>query len=91
MPIDKQYMKKVNELLKEAGRLDLFRYAFEKDKPKLPEDFVKKVIADHPEKPIRVNPYQKYADKAKKRAEDWYHSLSEHEKSFLTVKDYPGV
>ena len=37
------------------------------------------------------NPYQKYAEKAKKRAEDWYHSLSEHEKSFLTVNDYPGV
>ena len=37
------------------------------------------------------NPYQEYADKAKKRAEDWYHSLPEHQKPYLTVKDYPGV
>jgi len=91
MPIDKQYMKKVDELLKQAGRLDLWRYAFEKDKPESPVDLVNQLYLEHPEKRKRVNPYQKYADEAKKRAEDWYHSLSENEKSFLTVKDYPGV
>lgn len=63
MPIDKQYMKKVDELLKEADRLDLMRYAFEKDIPESPTDFVVKVIAEHPEKRERVNPYPDNKDK----------------------------
>jgi hypothetical protein len=63
MPIDKQYMKKVDKLLKEAGRLDLMIYAFEKNKPEDPVEFVEKVIAEHPEKRERVNPYSDYTGK----------------------------
>lgn len=48
---DKEYMKKVSELLKEADRMDLWKHVFEKDRPEDPEDFVLQVIADHPEKP----------------------------------------
>ena len=50
-----------------------------------------KVISKTSEKRKRVNPYEKNAEKAKKRAQDWYDCLSKHEKSFLTVNDYPGV
>ena len=63
MPIDKQYMKKVDELLKEADRYDLMKYDFEKNKPEDPAEFVKKAIAEHPEKRERVNPYMDNKDK----------------------------
>jgi len=52
-------MKKVSELLKEADRMDLWEYAFEKDKPETPTEFVVKAIADHPEKKVRVEKYLK--------------------------------
>lgn len=48
---DKEFMKRVYELLKESDRMDLWGYTFEKDIPEDPEDFVLQVIADHPEKP----------------------------------------
>lgn len=38
--IDKVFMKSVSELLKEADRMDLWKYAFEKDKPSDPVEFV---------------------------------------------------
>lgn len=50
MPLNKEYMKKVSELLKEADRMDLWKYAFETDKPEDPADFVESIIQEHPEK-----------------------------------------
>lgn len=61
--LDKAYMKKVSELLKEADRMDLWKYAFETDKPESPEDFVLEVIADHPEKIVKVEKYHPREDK----------------------------
>ncbi len=55
--LDIEYMKKVSELLKESDRMDLWKYAFEKDKPESPEDFVLEAIADHPEKKVKVEKY----------------------------------
>jgi len=55
--LDLVYMKKVQELLKESDRMDLWEYAFEKDKPETPTEFVVKAIADHPEKKVRVEKY----------------------------------
>jgi hypothetical protein len=55
--LDKAFMKKVSELLKEADRMDLWGYAFETGKPEDPEDFVLEVIADHPEKIVIVEKY----------------------------------
>jgi len=46
-------MKKVSELLKEADRMDLWKYAFETDKPEDPADFVESIIQEHPEKKER--------------------------------------
>jgi len=56
-------MKKVSELLKEADRMDLWKYAFEKDIPESPEDFVLEVIADHPEKIVKVEKYHPREDR----------------------------
>ncbi len=50
---DKSYMKKVSELLKEADRMDLWKYAFEKGKPEDPADFVETIIQQYPEKKER--------------------------------------
>jgi len=55
--LDLVYMKKVYELLKEADRMDLWEYAFEKDKPETPTEFVVKAIADHPEKKVIPEKY----------------------------------
>tara|TARA_S200002703_G_C3750426_1_gene230871 strand:+ start:491 stop:679 length:189 start_codon:yes stop_codon:yes gene_type:complete len=52
--LDKAYMKKVSELLKEADRMDLWKHVFETDKPEDPEDFVIEVIAEHPDKPEKI-------------------------------------
>ena len=46
-------MKKVSELLKEYDRMDLWKYAFETDKPEDPADFVESIIQEHPEKKER--------------------------------------
>ena len=50
MPLKMEYMKKVDALLKEADRMDLWRYCFEKDKPEDPADLVETLIQQHPEK-----------------------------------------
>ncbi len=50
MPLNKEYMKKVSELLKEADRTDLWKYCFEKDKPEDPADLVETLIQQYPEK-----------------------------------------
>jgi len=46
-------MKRVAELLKEADRMDLWKHAFEKDKPEDPVEFVEAVIQQYPEKKER--------------------------------------
>ena len=48
--IDKVFMKSVSELLKEADRMDLWKHAFEKDKPSDPVEFVEGIIQQYPEK-----------------------------------------
>lgn len=49
----KCYMKKVDELLKEADRMDLWQYAFKKNIPEDPVDFVENIIQQYPEKKER--------------------------------------
>lgn len=49
----KCYMKKVDELLKEADRMDLWQYAFKKNRPEDPLDFVENIIQQYPEKKER--------------------------------------
>jgi len=51
--INQAFMKRVSELLKEADRMDLWKHAFEKDKPEDPVEFVEGIIQQYPEKKER--------------------------------------
>jgi hypothetical protein len=48
--IDHGFMKKVKVLLREADRMDLWKHAFEKDRPEDPVEFVEGFIQQFPEK-----------------------------------------